>query len=46
MPQPCALSLDNLTTMPKGFLVERVCRLDIAKMAAVCRELRVATGCG
>ncbi len=33
MPLPCALSLDNLTTMPQAFLVERVCRLDIAKMA-------------
>jgi mRNA-degrading endonuclease toxin of MazEF toxin-antitoxin module len=46
MPLPCALSLDNLTTMPQGFLVERVRRLDIAKMAAVRRTLRVATGCG
>ena len=46
MPQPCALSLDNLTAMPKAFLVERVCRLDISKMAEVCRALRVATGCG
>lgn len=46
MPRPCALSLDNLTTMPQAFLVERVCRLDIAKMAEVCRALRVATGCG
>ena len=46
MPQLCALSLDNLTSMPKAFLVERVCRLDIAKMAEVCRALQVATGCG
>jgi mRNA interferase MazF len=46
VPQPCALSLDNLTAMPKAFLVERVCRLDISKMAEVCRALRVATGCG
>jgi mRNA interferase MazF len=46
MPQPCALSLDNLTTMPQAFLVERICRLEIAKMAEVCRALGVATGCG
>lgn len=46
MPQPCALSLDNLTTMPQAFLVERICRLEIAKMAKVCRALGVATGCG
>jgi mRNA interferase MazF len=46
MPQSCALSLDNLTTMPQAFLVERICRLEIAKMAEVCRALGVATGCG
>lgn len=45
MPGPCALSLDNLTTMPKGFLVDRLCRLDIAKMSEACHALRVATGC-
>jgi mRNA interferase MazF len=45
MPRPCALSLDHLTTMPQAFLVERICRLDIAKMAEVCQALRVATGC-
>ena len=46
MPQRCALSLDNLTTVPKAFLVERECRLDIAKMAEVCRALGMASGCG
>jgi mRNA interferase MazF len=46
MPEPCVLSLDNLTAMPKAFLVEQVCRLGIAKMAEVCRALGVATGCG
>jgi len=46
MPQRCALSLDNLTTMPQAFLVERICRLEMAKMAEVCRALGVATGCG
>jgi mRNA interferase MazF len=44
MPEPCALSLDNITTMPKAFLVEKICRLDVAKMAEVCRALGVATG--
>ncbi len=46
MPQPCALSLDHLATMPQAFLVKRICRLEIAKMAEVCRALGVATGCG
>lgn len=46
MPGPCALSLDNTALMPKAYLVQRLCRLDIAKMGEVCRALRIATGCG
>jgi mRNA interferase MazF len=46
MPQPCALSLDNLTAMPQAFLVERLCRLGASKMAEVCQALKVATACG
>lgn len=45
MPEPCALSFDNLTTMPKAFLVERLCRLPLAKMAQACQALRIASGC-
>lgn len=45
LPEPCALSLDNATLMPKMFLVERVGRLGIAKMGEVCRAMVVATGC-
>lgn len=45
MPAQCALSLDNLTLMPKSLLVERVTRLGIDRMAEVCTALRVATGC-
>ena len=45
MPTPCALSLDNVTVMPKSLLVERVTRLGIDRMAEVCRALGVATGC-
>ncbi len=45
MPEPCALSLDNVTLMPKAFLVERLCRLGPARMGEVCEALRVATGC-
>jgi mRNA-degrading endonuclease toxin of MazEF toxin-antitoxin module len=39
MPEPCALSLDNITAVPKAFLVEKICRLDVAKMAELCRAL-------
>ena len=45
MPAACALSLDNLTVMPKSFLVDRVTRLGMDRMADVCTALRVATGC-
>lgn len=45
MPAPCALSLDNVTVMPKLLLVEQVTRLGIDRMAEVCGALRVATGC-
>jgi len=46
MPRACALSLDNLTLMPKAFFRERICRLSPAKMREVCEALAVATGCG
>jgi mRNA interferase MazF len=45
MPQPCVLSLDNVVTMPKALLVERICRLGADRMASVCRALTVASGC-
>jgi mRNA interferase MazF len=45
MPSACALSFDNLTLMPKAFLVERICRLPGARMPEVCTALRHATGC-
>lgn len=45
MSEPCALSLDNLTVMPKSLLVDRLCRLGPARMVEVCQALRVATGC-
>lgn len=45
MPDRCVLSLDNLRVLPKGFFVERICRLDAVKMNEVCRALDYATGC-
>jgi mRNA interferase MazF len=45
MPEPCALSFDNVLAMPKAWLVERICRLAPDRLHDVCRALAVATGC-
>jgi mRNA interferase MazF len=45
MPIDCALSLDNLTTVPKALLTTRITNLDSAKLDELCRALRAATGC-
>jgi mRNA interferase MazF len=45
MPEPCALSLDNLTAVPKSMFVEQISRLGPERMSQVCTALRVATGC-
>jgi len=45
MPQRCALSFDNVTTMPKGLFTERICRLSLERLAQVCAALRAASGC-
>ncbi len=45
MPSRCALSFDNLTTVPKAVLTERITRLSLARLLEVCAALRRATGC-
>ena len=45
MPQRCALSFDNIVTIPKSLLTERICRLGIPRLEQVCRALSAATGC-
>jgi mRNA interferase MazF len=45
MPQACALSLDNLVSVPKTFFRERITRLSLERMNEVCRALALATGC-
>lgn len=45
MPAECALSLDNVTVVPRGFFVERICRLSTERLTEVCSALGVATGC-
>lgn len=45
MPEDCALSLDNVTTMPKELFRERITRLSVERMTDVCRALSLASGC-
>ena len=45
MPEACALTLDNLTAMPKAFFVERISELGPDLMASVCRALARAASC-
>jgi mRNA interferase MazF len=45
MPRECAISLDNLRTVPKALLVEPITQLGAEKMAEVCRALNAATSC-
>jgi mRNA interferase MazF len=45
MPEECALTLDNLTTVPKELFRERITRLSVARINEVCRALSVASGC-
>jgi mRNA interferase MazF len=45
MPEACALSLDNVTTVPKEFFRSRITRLSVDRMSEVCRALALATGC-
>jgi mRNA interferase MazF len=45
MPAECAVSLDNLRTVPKSMLTERILGLSGTQMHDVCRALAAATGC-
>jgi len=45
MPIECAVSLDNLRTVPRALLAEPITQLDTAQMHAICRALTHATGC-
>lgn len=45
MPQECALSLDNVTRVPKSLFVEPITRLGPERMHDVCVALGYATGC-
>jgi mRNA-degrading endonuclease toxin of MazEF toxin-antitoxin module len=45
MPTGCALTLDNVTAIPKALLTDRITRLGPAKLAELCKALNIATGC-
>lgn len=46
MPEPCALTLDNIRLVPKTGFGSRITRLSGERMAEVCTALQVAVGCG
>lgn len=45
MPRECAISLDNLRTVPKALLVQPITKLGSQKMDEVCRAVDYAIGC-
>lgn len=45
MPVVCAVSLDNLRTVPRALLTEPITQLDPARMDAICRALARSAGC-
>ncbi len=45
MPIECAVSLDNLRTVPQALLTRPITKLDSTQMSAICRALARATAC-
>ena len=45
LPRSCVVSLDDLHTILRGFLTERITTLDEVTMSEVCQALRVAVAC-
>lgn len=45
MPRPCVVNLDNVSTLPVEYLVERITRLGPDRMHQACRARARATGC-
>ncbi|MDP2710738.1 MAG: type II toxin-antitoxin system PemK/MazF family toxin [Solirubrobacteraceae bacterium] len=45
MPADCVLSFDNLLTVPKVLLTERIAALGHARLDELCAALDIATGC-
>ncbi len=45
MPAPCALTLDNVTTIRHSMCTERITRLGPERLSEVCEALANATSC-
>ena len=45
MPEECALTFDNVTTVPKALLTQRITEIPAARREELCAALRAATGC-
>lgn len=45
MPEECALSFDNVSTIPKAALREQICTLGPERMAEVCQAWRDVADC-
>lgn len=45
MPEPCALTFDDIAAVSKSLFIERITRLGVERMTQVCRALAIATGC-
>ena len=45
MPEDCALSFDNLFTVPQTLLTTRIASVPDARLPELCHALRAATGC-
>ncbi len=45
MPEACAVSLDNVSLVPKAYFTERICTLEPNRMQAVCDAVGDATDC-
>jgi mRNA-degrading endonuclease toxin of MazEF toxin-antitoxin module len=45
MPRECAVSFDNLRTVPKALLVAPITQLAPGKIEELCRALNAASGC-
>jgi mRNA interferase MazF len=45
MPTECAVSFDNLRSVPKTYLVDRICELTPDRLDEACTALRAAVDC-
>ncbi len=45
MPEECAVSLDNLRTVPRALLAERITTLAPNRVSELCSALSAASGC-